>query len=76
MILSKGVMTPNAKVIATGLRSTLYEWQKDLLPMINDWTSQQKSLDATHGINIVLRDFTDAEFAETVVRKNYEIPVQ
>ena len=69
-------MTPNAKAIATGLRSTLYEWQKDLLPMINDWTSQQKSLDATHGINIVLRDFTDAEFAETVVKENYEIPVQ
>ena len=68
-------MTPNARVIATGLKSTLYEWQKDLLPMINDWTSGQKSLDATHGINIVLRDFTDAEFAETVVRKNYVIPV-
>ena len=66
-------MTPNARVIATGLRSTLYEWQKDLLPMINDWTSEQKSLDATHGINIVLRDFTDEEFAETVVRKNYEV---
>ena len=66
-------MTPNARVIATGLRSTLYEWQKDLLPMINDWTSEQKSLDVTHGINIVLRDFTDEKFAETVVRKNYEV---
>jgi len=66
-------MTPNARVIATGLRSSLYEWQKDLLPMINDWTSQQKSLDATNGINIVLRDFTDEEFAETVVKKNYEV---
>ena len=41
--------------------------------MINDWTSQQKSLDATNGINIVLRDFTDEEFAETVVKKNYEV---
>ena len=68
-------MTPKAYDIATGLTSTLYDWQKDLLPTINDWTSQQKSLDATHGINIVLRDFTDSEFAETVVRKNFDIPV-
>ena len=66
-------MTPETNDFITGLLSSLYEWQKDLLPMINDWTSGQKSLDATHGINIVLRDFTDAEFAETVIRKNYEI---
>ena len=68
-------MTPETNDFITGLLSSLYEWQKDLLPIINDWTSRQKSLDATHGINIVLRDFTDAEFAETVVIKNYEIPV-
>ena len=68
-------MTPETNDFITGLLSSLYEWQKDLLPIINDWTARQKSLDATHGINIVLRDFTDAEFAETVVIKNYEIPV-
>jgi len=68
-------MTPETNDFITGLLSSLYDWQKDLLPIINDWTSRQKSLDAIHGINIVLRDFTDAEFAETVVTKNYEIPV-
>jgi len=73
MIRSQGVTTPNANTYLTGLLSSLYEWQKDLLPIINEWTSHQKSLNATHGINIVLRDFTDAEFAETVIRKNYEI---
>ena len=68
-------MTPAESDIASGLLSSLYQWQKDLLPMINDWTSRQESLNATNGINIVLRDFTDAEFAETVVRKNYVIPI-
>ena len=68
-------MTPETNDFITGLLSSLYDWQKDLLPIINDWASRQKSLDAIHGINIVLRDFTDAEFAETVVTKNYEIPV-
>ena len=42
-----------------------------MLPKVDEWVEQQ-SIDATHGINIVMRDFVDDAFTKTVINKNLE----
>ena len=65
-------MTEGAWEIATGLRSSLYEWTAYMLPMVNDWVQGYNIGDPIHGINIVLRDFSDQKFCENVVSRNYD----
>ena len=65
-------MTEGALEIATGLRSSLYEWTAYMLPMVNEWVQGKRIGDSKNGINIILRDFTDSTFSQNVINMNYK----
>jgi len=72
LYVSQGVMTEGALEIATGLRSSLYEWTAYMLPMVNEWVQGKRIGDSKNGINIILRDFTDSTFSQNVINMNYK----
>ena len=69
--VSQAILTPDAKAIASHLLGTLYDWEKPMLPMVDLWVEQQ-SIDVTHGMNIVIRDFVDDSYTKTLINKNLE----
>jgi len=69
--ISQALLTPDAHAIATNLRGSLFQWQQETLTSANKWV-ENAPVGKDHGINIVIRDFTDRLFARTVITRNYE----
>ena len=70
--ISQGLLTPDAKAVASNLRGTLFSWQYPSLKEVDKWVESKTTNDQQHGINIVIKDFTEKNFALTVIHKNLE----